>query len=293
MNSPLLSIVIANYNYGRFLSDAIESVISQGMDDMVELIICDAASTDNSTKIIKRYESKLAWWCSEHDSGQSEAFNKGFRHANGRFLTWLNADDILLPGALKRFGQAVEENPVAEWFGGGCLYLDPNLRVFKCGRGRRISSLRASRGKVGVTGPSSFFSNRLYHSVGCIDERFQYTMDTNLWVKFALIAKAHYVPFARYVWGMRMHSDAKMSGHKFTMDGRILEGKASREAFLKNKRRLEQINAEHAWTNECVGIKNRSLSLGERVISVDPLPAIISRFDTWRYRGHNYQDLFR
>lgn len=291
MNSPLLSIVIANYNYGRFLSDAIESVISQGMDDMVELIICDAASTDNSTKIIKRYESKLAWWCSEHDSGQSEAFNKGFRHANGRFLTWLNADDILLPGALKRFGQAVEENPVAEWFGGGCLYLDPNLRVFKCGRGRRISSLRASRGKVGVTGPSSFFSNRLYHSVGCIDERFQYTMDTNLWVKFALIAKAHYVPFARYVWGMRMHSDAKMSGHKFTKDGRILDGKESRDAFMKNIARLEQLRREAKWTQEDVQLEFTGMTWLERMLSSDLIPAAMSRFDTWRFRGKHYQEI--
>ena len=51
MNKPLLSIVIANYNYGRFLEDAIESVIAQDMGEQVELIVCDAASTDNSVEI--------------------------------------------------------------------------------------------------------------------------------------------------------------------------------------------------------------------------------------------------
>ena len=56
---PLLSIVIANYNYGRFLEEALQSVIAQGMPDQIELIICDAASTDNSVDIIKKYANGL------------------------------------------------------------------------------------------------------------------------------------------------------------------------------------------------------------------------------------------
>lgn len=320
MNSPLLSVVIANYNYGCFLETAIKSIQDQNMGDKVEVIICDASSTDNSVEIIKkcanglppntslydwqpdnsqlmindyRLSTKITWWCSEKDGGQSAAFNKGFSHARGRFLTWLNADDVLLPGALIRLEKAVMDSPQCEWFGGGCLFLDKQLKVFKCGRGRKISGLRMRRGVVGVTGPSSFFSADLYHRVGRIDERFHYTMDTDLWLRFAIVAKVSYIPFARYVWGLRLHANAKMSGHKFTEDGRILEGKASREAFLKNKQRLEQIQAEHAWTNEHVGIKKRSMSFVERIISANPLPAIMSRLDTWRYRGHSYQDLFR
>ena len=54
MNKPLLSIVIANYNYGRFLEEAIQSVLSQSCNDY-ELIIVDGGSTDNSVEIIKKY----------------------------------------------------------------------------------------------------------------------------------------------------------------------------------------------------------------------------------------------
>ena len=100
MKDPILSIVIANYNYGRFLEDAIRSVCLQNMGDKIELIICDAASTDNSLEIIRKYASKIAWWCSEKDGGQSAAFNKGFSHARGKYLTWLNADDVLVSGCL-------------------------------------------------------------------------------------------------------------------------------------------------------------------------------------------------
>ena len=69
MNKPLLSIVIANYNYGRFLEEAIQSVLSQSCDDY-ELIIVDGGSTDNSVEIIKKYEDKIAWWVSEKDKGK-------------------------------------------------------------------------------------------------------------------------------------------------------------------------------------------------------------------------------
>ena len=68
--------------------------------ERIELIIVDGGSNDNSVEIINKYADRLAWWCSEKDRGQSHAFNKGFTHATGRFLTWLNADDILLPSTL-------------------------------------------------------------------------------------------------------------------------------------------------------------------------------------------------
>ena len=310
MKCPLLSIVIANYNYGRFLEDAIQSVIAQEMKDCVELIICDAASTDNSVEVIRRYANGLppntaytdwcrlkdgqlsaidsqliTWWCSEKDGGQSAAFNKGFSRARGKYLTWLNADDILLPGALKKFEKAVAQNPEAEWLGGGCFLLDPELRVFKCARGRRISEYRRRNGLVNVTGPSSFFSMELYRRVGLIDERFVYMMDIDLWVRFAMLARVSYIPFARYVWGLRLHSEAKMSGHKFTNDGKILEGKASDAAYLKDEKRLKQLAQERIWMYEKVPRPTAKPSKIDMILSADMIPALMSRIDTWRMRG--------
>lgn len=313
---PILSIVIANYNYGRFLDQAIQSVASQGVGDDVELIICDAASTDNSVEIIKKYANGLppntsyedwdgknlkiatqnprliTWWCSEKDGGQSAAFNKGFSHANGMFLTWLNADDILLPGALKAFKRAIKTHTDVDWFGGGCLYLGPNLRVFKCARSRQISKARLENGEIGVTGPSSFFSRRLYDCVGGVDERFQYSMDTDLWTRFSVKGRARYVPFVRYAWGLRLHPGAKMSGHKFRADGQILDGKESREAFLRDRKRLEQLKCERAWTAEHFTREVKRMSKLKRMLSADYVPSLMSRYDTWRYKGRPFMDVF-
>ena len=317
---PLLSIVIANYNYGRFLEEAIQSIIAQDMGNRIELIICDAASTDNSVDIIKKYANGLppntsykewmsqsdsqltthnsqliTWWCSEKDGGQSAAFNKGFSHAQGRFLTWLNADDVILPGALKKFECAVAKYPECEWFVGGCFWLDPEMKIFKCGRARRMSRFRARHGIVNVCGPSSFFSKELLQKVGGVDERFKYTMDTDLWLRFALLANVSFRPFAKYAWGLRLHPDAKMSGHKFTSNGRILEGAESSEAFRKNTSRLNQLQLERNWIKEKLHLVMQTMpsNMVQRLLSSDLLPAVMSRVDSWLFTGKFYLEIYK
>ena len=149
--APLVSIIIANYNYGRFIGEAIESVLSQSSQDS-ELIICDAASTDGSVDVIQKF-CKCAnrknrvegnWhigdrisWVSEKDGGQSAAFNKGFSRAKGRFLTWLNADDVMLPGTIENLKRAAGKSPEHEWFVGGCFWLDPAMKIINMGRDRK------------------------------------------------------------------------------------------------------------------------------------------------------------
>lgn len=293
MTNPLLSIVIANFNYGRFLECAISSIVEQDLGGRVELIICDGGSTDDSVDIIKRYANKISWWCSEKDGGQSSAFNKGFSHAKGKFLTWLNADDVLLPGALAAFERACQKHPDGEWFGGGCVQVDPSLRVFKCDRARNISRIRASYGYVGVTGPSSFFSRELYRQVGGIDERFQYMMDTDLWVRFAVQAKARYRPVAPYIWGLRLHSDAKMSGHKFTKDGKILQGKDSRIAYEKDCKRMAQLKKERHWIRDGLVGSEAEMPKAVRFLTTSFAAAFLSRCDTLRWRNRYCYDIFK
>ena len=310
---PLVSIVIANYNYGRFLGEAIQSVIAQDMGDKVELIICDAASTDNSVDIIRQYANDLpantsysewtsqansqltihdsqliTWWCSEKDGGQSAAFNKGFSHARGRFLTWLNADDVMLPETLKKLKTAIERNPECEWFVGGVLWLDPEMRVIRCGRGRPFSNVRYEVGNVSVWGPSSFFTKRLLESVGGVDERFFYTMDTDLWLRFACLANARYLPFADYAWGLRMHPDAKMSGHNFTA-GTYQGGISGNGAKSDMKQLL--LNRERAWKREYFTPKKGGWF--DRVRSVSWPGAVGGLLDTWRFKGKYYSEVVK
>ena len=273
MNNPILSIVIANYNYGRFLEDAIKSVLMQNADDEVELIICDAASTDNSVDVIKKYEKYISWWCSEKDGGQSAAFNKGFRHAKGRFLTWLNADDVMFPNAFSKFRRAAECNPNVEWFIGGCCWLDPELRVIRCTRGRPLSRVRADGGNIQAYGPSSFFSRALFERVGgMVDERFHYMMDIELWNRFYHKGGASYKILSGYIWGFRMHPKAKTSGQRFADSDMA---RADNPAWEK-KRKEAELNAS-------MYCKHR-MTLLRRIISISPIPLLMGLVDTWRLK---------
>jgi glycosyltransferase involved in cell wall biosynthesis len=93
-----VSVLTPSYGYQRFIRDAIESV-QQQEGVRIEHVVQDAESQDGTVDVLREYDGRIRWR-SEPDDGQSDALNKALRRANGRWVSWLNADEFYFPGGL-------------------------------------------------------------------------------------------------------------------------------------------------------------------------------------------------
>ncbi|MBK8442830.1 MAG: glycosyltransferase [Sphingobacteriales bacterium] len=97
---PLVSIIIPTFNQASTLERCILSVLEQHYP-RVEFIIIDGGSDESTLRIIRQYESHLAYWISEADEGIYDAYNKGIARSTGDYLYFLGSDDQLEKGVLQ------------------------------------------------------------------------------------------------------------------------------------------------------------------------------------------------
>lgn len=233
---PRFSIVTPTRNQGHYIEETILSVLNQDYPN-IEYIIVDGASTDGTLSILERYRSRLALVISEPDNGQSQAVNKGMSHATGDILTWLNSDDMLAPGALAAAAMAFDTHP-ADMLAGICqLYRDGRLvaqHLTSCADGtlplKDLLDLEHgwNAGQF-FHQPEVMFTRELWlRSGGHLDERMFYSLDYELWLRFARAgARLHVIgrPLAWY----RIHEDQKT----YALSSFLPELTECRDAFLK------------------------------------------------------------
>ena len=103
MNEPLVSIITPVYYADRFLSDTIKSVQNQTYKNW-EILLIDDCSKDNSAQIIKefqKYDNRIKYIKLKKNSGASVSRNEGIRNAKGRFIAFVDSDDIWKPEKLE------------------------------------------------------------------------------------------------------------------------------------------------------------------------------------------------
>jgi glycosyltransferase involved in cell wall biosynthesis len=204
---PIVSIVTPSFNQAPFLRRTIESVLTQDYPQ-IEYILIDGGSTDGSLEIIQEYADRLAYWESRPDQGQTDAINKGFSRATGKYLAWLNSDDVYQPGAITEAVDFLESHPDVGMVYGDCAFIDAQDREIGRFPAAQTDYSRLRRGYVHIPQQASFFRADLWRKVGPLDPSFYFAMDYDLWVRLAREALLVYLPGR--VWAsFRLHGEAK------------------------------------------------------------------------------------
>jgi glycosyltransferase involved in cell wall biosynthesis len=206
MTFPLVTIVTPSFNQGRFIRATIESVLSQDYPNL-EYIIMDGGSTDETSAIVAEYGNRLQW-ISEKDRGQSHAINKGFRMAKGDIVSWLNSDDIILPGAVASAVNAFIRNPQLGAVYGEGYQIDIDGRI-KC---RFPATEPFNLWKLVylcdyVLQQTAYFGRGVFEEIGYIDENLHWGMDWDILIRIGKRFPMEYVP--EYLGSLREYPTAK------------------------------------------------------------------------------------
>ena len=207
---PRISIVIPTRNQAATISDTLNSIPAQHYPGC-EIIVVDGASQDDTLQVLEPCRGQLAALISEPDRGQSDAINKGLALATGDILCWLNSDDYLLPGALRRVAAAFLAEPGLELIvgAGDVISLDHQFL-------RHIPALELNEHTLlnwfndrWILQQCCFWTQALWRRVGGVDERLHLLMDYDLWFRFGratstgliheMLAVMRYYPEAKTV----------------------------------------------------------------------------------------------
>jgi len=203
---PLVSIVTPSFNQARYLEATIQSVLSQDYPH-IEYMIVDGGSNDETVDVIKKYQSKLAWWVSEKDKGQTDAINKGFARASGEILAWLNSDDTYEPGAVSAAVRYLQEHPQVGMVYADCNFINETGRVIGKFGSAQTSYRLLRQGYSHIPQQTMFFRADLWKQVGPLDPSFYFAMDYDLWTRIAARSEIRYVP--QTLANFRLHTSGK------------------------------------------------------------------------------------
>jgi hypothetical protein len=213
----VISVVTPSYNQGRFLEDAMRSILDQGYPAL-EYVVMDGGSTDGSVEIIRRHEARLTYWVSEPDRGQYDAIDKGFARTSGQIMAWLNSDDMYAPWALHVAQAVFSAFPQIEWLTTLCpLIWDESGQAVRCapryaGYSRRGFFRGAHLPHWYANGciqqESTFWRRSLWERAGArLDASLQLAGDVELWARFYRHAELFGVTTP--LGGFRVHPDQK------------------------------------------------------------------------------------
>jgi len=267
--APVLSVTVLNHNYGRFLSDCLESILNQTMTDF-EIIVIDDCSTDNSREVIAEYchDRRFRTVFHADNRGFLKSLREGCALSRGKYLTVISADDYARDvrafekqtAILERCDKVAflfsawmisdaDEKEIYEWRAGEEDYIAKGVDAFR----RQLLS-------YDVLHSGTFIRKSCYEAVGGYNEKLKYAIDTAMWLTLCSTGSVAYINQPLYV---QRHHGSNMTASNDVLAESIPEVLSAinsafcrfptnsfpdREALLKKARQ----HALLAWPIACI-----------------------------------------
>jgi len=277
----LVSIIIPAYNYGRFILETLESVRSQTFTDF-ECLVIDNGSTDNTKDVIAEIlTDKRFKYFYQENKGVSAARNRGLREAKGKYIQFLDADDLIQDQKLEQSVNFMESNPSTHlvysdmrYFKDGNskeLFMNYNCNredqrpwmKYVSGSGKEMMELFLKGNNMVISSP--VFRAELTGEIGYMDESIGHNEDWDFWLRMTLAGKEfHFLNAPGSMTLIRIHkSSASLNVFKMQVGGLLVLMKNS-EAIVKSglKSLLDRRIIDHKQ-----GIKNSLLQSDNKIFS--------------------------
>lgn len=191
MEYPLVSVVTPSYNTAQYIESTLHSVAIQDYPN-IEHIIYDGGSKDGTIEILERFPK--VDWVSEPDNGQSDALNKGFKKAKGKYIGWLNSDDLYTEGAVKKAVEYLESHPEVAMIYTDLNIIDEKDDIYGFTKGMEFS-LESLLENNPVKQPTLFMRREVIDILKGVDVNLHFVMDRELWLRMVMKGfKIKYLP---------------------------------------------------------------------------------------------------
>lgn len=207
MYNPTISIIITNYNYANFICAAIQSAIDQTYKNVIDIVVVDDNSTDNSVEVIKKFlenqkqtRKNFKLVINKQNGGPAGARNAGIQHAEGEMLAFLDADDFYYPEKISKSIHWFEKPEVA------LVYSDydvMDLKTSSIQREFKHSYNLKILNDICIVSTNSLMRKESVIKVGGFDTRFRGTEDYNMYLKLSKQNMGIHIPESLFLY--RVH----------------------------------------------------------------------------------------
>ena len=274
--NKLVSIIIATYNAGHYLPQAVQSAINQTYAN-IEIHIVDDGSTDNSCEAMKIFlHDKRVNYHYQNNSGQAKAKNRGIRESRGDFIAFIDADDVWLPDKLEKQLPCFEKSSDI-----GVVYTKLAI-IDNDGKELFVPQINHASGKITenllienvVTGMTSVVRKECFEKVGLFDENLPMAIDYDLWLRISLKYDFYYLDDVTYKYRLWQGQMSHNWRRRFECGKYIME-----RFIVANQNILNANIINEAWAHTYV-----SLGACYANIEKDKVKAFMSYLTALKYK---------